>query len=49
MLDLVDRVADSLDVVDIADIMDKMDLWVWLPCRCLNRYHTTRLLLDSNP
>ena len=26
MLDLVDRVADSLDVVDIAEIMDKMDL-----------------------
>ena len=26
MLDLVDRVADSLDVVYIAEIMDKMDL-----------------------
>ena len=26
MLDLVDRVADSLGVLDIADIMDKMDL-----------------------
>ena len=26
MLDLVDRVADSLGVVDIADIMDKMDM-----------------------